>query len=144
MERLTYFDNGHWRLKWKGCEYSAEWVNCLAAYEDTGLEPEEIIEAENRHHDCKIDCLLQKYNELAGAVNDLGGLDHLRELVQADKDGLLMVLPCKAGSYVWVDGREAIVEKFLDIRQRDIFTRNSMTICSISTYLLLKSAKPSF
>ena len=111
MERLTYFDNGYWRLKWKGCEYSAEWVNRLAAYEDTGLEPEEIIEAENRHHDCKIDCLLQKYNELAGAVNDLGGLDHLRELVQADKDGLLMVLPCKAGSYVWVDGREAIVEK---------------------------------
>ena len=42
MERLTYFDGGKWRLKIGDTEYSGEAVDRLAAYEDTGLEPEEI------------------------------------------------------------------------------------------------------
>lgn len=44
MERLTYFENGYWRLKINGVVYS-EWdfVDRLAAYEDTGLTPEGIL-----------------------------------------------------------------------------------------------------
>ena len=42
MERYTYFDGGKWRLKIGDTEYSGDWVDRLAAYEDTGLEPEEI------------------------------------------------------------------------------------------------------
>ncbi len=42
MKRLTYFDGGKWRLKIGDKEYSGAWVDRLAAYEDTGLEPEEI------------------------------------------------------------------------------------------------------
>ena len=42
MERLTYFDGGKWRLKIGDTEYSGKAVDRLAAYEDTGLEPEEI------------------------------------------------------------------------------------------------------
>ena len=48
MERLTYFDNGKWRLKIGETEYSGKAVDRLAAYEDTGLEPEEIIELKAR------------------------------------------------------------------------------------------------
>ena len=48
MERLTYFDNGKWRLKIGDTEYSGNAVDRLAAYEDTGLEPEEIIELKAR------------------------------------------------------------------------------------------------
>lgn len=43
MERLTYFENGHWRLDFNGCQYRADFVDRLAAYEDTGLTPEEIL-----------------------------------------------------------------------------------------------------
>ncbi|WP_287227535.1 hypothetical protein [Oscillibacter sp.] len=43
MERLTYFDGGKWRLKIGDTEYSGEAVDRLAAYEGTGLEPEEIL-----------------------------------------------------------------------------------------------------
>ena len=48
MERLTYFDGGKWRLKIGDTEYSGDAVDRLAAYEDTGLEPEEIIELKGR------------------------------------------------------------------------------------------------
>ena len=42
MKRLTYFDGGKWRLKIGDTEYSGKAVDRLAAYEDTGLEPETI------------------------------------------------------------------------------------------------------
>ena len=42
MERLTYFDGGKWRLKIGDTEYSGKAVDRLAAYEETGLEPERI------------------------------------------------------------------------------------------------------
>ncbi len=76
-------------------------VNRLAAYEDTGLTPEEISEAANRRHDCKIDCLLKEYNAMMDKIQSLGGLDHLNELSQAEKDGRLVVPPCKVGDTVF-------------------------------------------
>lgn len=51
MKRLTCFDGGKWRLKIGDTEYSGEVVDRLAAYaayEETGLEPEEIIELKAR------------------------------------------------------------------------------------------------
>ena len=42
MKRLTYFDGGKWRLKIGDTEYSGKAVDRLAAYEETGLEPERI------------------------------------------------------------------------------------------------------
>jgi len=42
MERYTYFDGGKWRLKIGDTEYSGDWVDRLSAYEETGLEPEEL------------------------------------------------------------------------------------------------------
>ena len=46
MERYTYFDGGKWRIKIGDTEYSGDWVDRLAAYEETGLEPEELAQAE--------------------------------------------------------------------------------------------------
>lgn len=48
MERYTYFDGGKWRLKIGDTEYSGDWVDRLAAYEDTGLEPEELAQAKKK------------------------------------------------------------------------------------------------
>lgn len=49
---------------------------------------------------------------MIAAQRDPQKLARLRELVLADQNGHLVVLPCKAGDHVWVDGREAIVENF--------------------------------
>lgn len=82
MERLTYFDGGKWRLKIGDTEYSGEAVDRLAAYEGTGLEPEEILSAVDM---AKIACALHELN----AYKELGSIDRLRELAQADRDGKL-------------------------------------------------------
>ena len=66
----------------------------LAAYEDTGLTPEEVLPKD------KADEIALKLMRLA----DLEGLcsyTRLRELAEADKDGRLVVLPCKVGQRVF-------------------------------------------
>ena len=77
MERLTYFDGGKWRLKIGDTEYSGEAVDRLAAYEDTGLEPQEIksLQAEWAVNLRALD-----------AYRALGSVDRLRELAQADRE----------------------------------------------------------
>ena len=42
VERYTYSEGEKWRLRVGDTEYSGSWVDRLAAYEDTGLEPEEV------------------------------------------------------------------------------------------------------
>ena len=77
----------------------------LATYEDTGLEPQDIISAVDMS---KIACALHELN----AYKDLGPIDHIRDLIKAEKDGRLEVLPCKVGDHILADGREAIVVWF--------------------------------
>ena len=66
----------------------------LAAYEDRGRAPEEILPKD-------------KANEIALKIMRLADLeslcsyDRLRELAEADKDGRLEVLPCKVGDVVY-------------------------------------------
>lgn len=98
MERLTYFDGGKWRLKIGDTEYSGEAADRLAAYEETGLEPEEVLPKEYAGEIMKSMILLKEYQKL-------GPIDRLRELKQADDEGRCVVLPCKVGQKVKVDVR---------------------------------------
>jgi hypothetical protein len=60
--------------------------NRLAAYEDTGLTPEDCARATEID-----DILLDEYYPSG----------RMRELIKADKDGRVVVLPCKVGDTVW-------------------------------------------
>ena len=81
----------------------------LAAYEDTGMTPEEITGAEDRRHACKIECLLREYNKFAklfstdgsGAVTD-EDINRARELLKADRAGLVVLLPCRLRDDIFV------------------------------------------
>ena len=84
-------------------------VDRLAAYEDTGLEPEEIeriVDAYGRGHTLRTESA-----ERLEIVREIK-TDRLRELAKAEKDGRLEVLPCKVGDHILADGREAIVVWF--------------------------------
>lgn len=48
MERYTYFDGGKWRMRVGDAEYSGKETERLAAYEETGLEPEELAQAKKK------------------------------------------------------------------------------------------------
>ena len=84
MERLTYFKDGYWRVNFSGVQYQADFVDRLAAYEDTGLTPEEIKAPLTE--DAMINLAAQALGVEPG---------HLRELAEADKDGRVIILPCK-------------------------------------------------
>ncbi|MGO5114199.1 hypothetical protein ACTQ33_04085 [Candidatus Avoscillospira sp. LCP25S3_F1] len=67
----------------------------LAAYKDTGMEPEDILSAADMG---KVACALHELNR----YKDLGDLGRLRELVEADRAGRCVVLPCNVDAIVWV------------------------------------------
>ena len=73
----------------------------LAAYEDTGLEPEKVLPKD------KADEIALKLMRLAD-LESLCSYDRLRELAEADKGGQLVVLPCKVGDTLWVTGRDNV------------------------------------
>lgn len=72
MERYTYFDGGKWRLKIGDTEYSGDWVERLAAYEETRLEPEDMKKVFNE------DATLKLAGQILGVTPG-----RLRELAQA-------------------------------------------------------------
>ena len=121
MERLTYQDkDGGIFYPWERNSANGAYdiwdeegliqqINRLAAYEDTGLTPEEIervVDAYGRGHTLRTESA-----ERLEIVREIK-TDRLRELAKAEKDGRLEVLPCKVGDHILADGREAIVVWF--------------------------------
>ena len=104
MERLTYRDKDGFPMMKKRGGFKQGGVERLTAYEDTGLTPE------------KVSTLVKDWSDLCTIVGECGGIDRLRELAEADKDGRVVVLPCKVGDIVWanLDGmrhpRKCVIE----------------------------------
>ena len=100
MERLTEWNGGQTRhayyprcfkepcygsgCKIKDCPFETAVCERLAAYEDTGLTPEEIKAPLTE--DAMINLAAQALGVEPG---------RLRELAEADKDGRVIILPCK-------------------------------------------------
>ena len=57
----------------------------LGAYEDTKLTPEEVS------------ALVKDWSDLRTIIGECGGLDRVRELAEADKEGRVVVLPFTSG-----------------------------------------------
>lgn len=73
-------------------------VERLAAYEDTGREPEEITAMQRT---------LDEYHKVADP------------LLRAQADGRLVVLPCKVGDTLWVTGRDNVPQE-MELEAPDI------------------------
>lgn len=71
----------------------------LLAYKDTGLTPESVETLK-----------LSMMGKAIAEIKEFNGLpvDRLRELAEADKDGRVVVLPCKVGEKLWVIGRDNV------------------------------------
>ena len=134
MERLTEKrDTPLVMSMWPGDSRSLRIYNRLAAYEDTGLEPEEIDKFKKDIKKIKddVDSLFEKqaflnFLESKGIDTSIGvnwmcdvfdmlhdeknneiiGIDRLRELVQADRDGRCVVQKFAPGSEVWIVERD--------------------------------------
>lgn len=99
MERLTYRDKDGFPMMKKRGGFKQGGVERLAAYEETGLTPEEVSS------------LVKDWSDLCTIVGECGGLDRVRALAEADRDGRLVVPPCKTGDTVYeVTSRKTISE----------------------------------
>jgi len=95
MERLTekhYLGTDHYMKCSGNCDVDMDCIDCpsfdrlverLAAYEDTGLTPEEVS------------ALAKDWSDLCTIIGECGGIDRLRKLGEADKDERVVVLPVK-------------------------------------------------
>lgn len=104
MERLTekhYLGTDHYMKCSGNCNVDMDCIDCpsfdrlverLAAYEDTGLTPEQ--------------CKNAKAIIESAFSDDTSKEERIRELLKADMAGRLVVLPCKTGEKLWVIGRD--------------------------------------
>lgn len=84
MERLTYRDKDGSPMMKKRGGFKQGGVERLAAYEDTGRTPEEI----DMDHEAA-----EQLRQLCQNCD----LDRLEKLAEADRDGRVVVRPCKVG-----------------------------------------------
>ena len=133
MERLTEWNGGQTRhayyprcfkepcygdgCKINDCLFETAVCDRLAAYEDTGLTPEEIKAPFTE------DTMINLAAQALGVEPS-----RLRELAEADKDGRVVVLPGKVGDTVWRivrDGEPHITRDEV----RDMYFADDMTPC---------------
>lgn len=120
MERLTkrledgqaIMDCARCREDWTKSHSGKDMLNCtalycrnrlkdrLAAYDDTGLTPEEVS------------TLVKDWTDLCTIVGECGGISRVRALYEADKEGRLVELPCQSGEHVFalLDNRTHVWE----------------------------------
>ena len=61
----------------------------VRAYEEAGLTAEEVS------------TLVKDWNDLCTIVGECGGITRVKALAEADKDGRVVVLPCKVGDTIY-------------------------------------------
>ena len=129
MERLTKWENGHayytrcfekpcygGGCKLEDCPFETVVCEHLAAYEDTGLTPEEI----------KAPLTEDAMINLAAQVLGVEPI-RLRELAEADKDGRVVVLPCRQGDELWTYCNHP-VKRVYSFTVSDVSTLNGRTV----------------
>ena len=133
MERLTekhYLGADHYIKCSDSCNVDMDCIDCasfdrlverLAAYEDTGLEPEEVLPKD------KADEIALKLMRLAD-LESLCSYTRLRELADAEKDGRMVLLQCKVGDTVYRIVRDADPHITRD-EVRNMYFADDMTLC---------------
>ena len=105
--------------KIKDCPFETAVCERLAAYEDTGLTPKEVTALGEL-----FDYALKESKTL---TEQLTLLHHIRELAEADKDGRVVVQPCKQGDELWTYCNHP-VKRVYSFTVSDVSTLNGRTV----------------
>lgn len=111
--RFRHEDNGNCTAVGGFCTaVPAAHCPLLREYLDTGLTPEEVS------------ATVKDWSELYTIVGECGGISRIRVLAKADKEGRLVVLPCKVGGTLWVTGRDNVP------REMELGAPDIRTVCT--------------
>lgn len=142
MERLTekhYLGTDHYMKCSGNCNVDMDCIDCpsferlverLAAYEDSGLTPDEF-----HAYWVFLEDLIgeQKFGE---------ALENFRQLVKADKDGRLVVLPCKAGDVMYKLFREYTECTSYQVRKDNYYCEGCMVPCDSREVTVIRAIQP--
>lgn len=117
-----YFDDDSGPDRIAQSAFRQRCVERLADYEDTMLEPESVEALK-----------LSMMGKAISEITEFDGLpiDRLRELAEADRDGRVVVLPCKQGDGLWTFCTHP-VEPVYSFTVTDISTLNGRTMLNTS------------
>ena len=96
------------------CPFETAVCERLAAYEDTGLTPEQ--------------CENAKVIIESAFSDDTSKAERIRELLKADKEGRLVVLPCRQGDELWTYGNFPQGREVYRFTVSDVSTLNGRTV----------------
>ncbi len=126
MERLTKWENGHAYYPrcfekpcsgggcvTRDCPFETAICERLAAYEDTGLMPEQVV-------------WMKEVIEIA-SDHDKSRVERAHELHVADKEGRVVVLPCRQGDELWTYCNHP-VKRVYSFTVSDVSTLNGRTV----------------
>jgi hypothetical protein len=130
MDKLTWYDSDGRINCRRGYEVA---LARLASYEATGMMPDEIVKMGMAYEDSKrysgrLELKLMPYLNIGLSPGELKALmlastgkcvaeikafdgvaiDRLCDLAEADRDGRVVVLPCKVGDTLWVTSRDNV------------------------------------
>ena len=111
--RFRHEDNGNCTAVGGFCT-AVEAAHCplLREYLDTGLTPEEVS------------ALVKDWSDLCTIIGECGGIDRLRELDEADKNGRVVVLPCKIGDVLYrASPSGVVVHRVANMVYRELTSR---------------------
>lgn len=103
--------------KIKDCPFEEAVCDRLAAYEDTGLTPEEINAPFTE------DTMINLAAQALGVEPS-----RLREIAEANKDGRVVVLPCRQGDELWTYGNSPHGREVYRFTVSDVSTLNGRTV----------------
>lgn len=143
MDKLTWYDEDGRLYCRRGYEVA---LARLASYEATELMPDEIVKMGMAYEDSKrysgrLELKLMPYLNIGLSPDELKALmlasagkcvaeikafdgvaiDRLCDLAEADRDGRVVVLPCKVGDTLWVTGRDNVPRE-MELEAPDIRT----------------------
>lgn len=126
MERLTKWENGHAYYPrcfekpcygggcvTRDCPFETAICERLAAYEDTGLMPEQVVNAKT---------IIE-----SAFADDTSKAERIRKLVAADDEGRVVVLPCRQGDELWTYCNHP-VKRVYSFTVSDVSTLNGRTV----------------
>ena len=116
------------------CSKKQVWER-LKAYEDSGCEPEEVLPKD------KADEIALKLMRLAD-LESLCSYDHLRELAEADKDGRVLILPCKVGDVIYKLFREYTECTSYQVRKDNYCCEGCMVPCDSREVTVIRAIQP--
>lgn len=89
MERLTY-------------DFCHNGVHCNQVKGADNMECREVCNKMDTCDECPISRAFDRLASIEDILGDDYDLDRLRELVEAERDGRCVALPCKVGDKVWI------------------------------------------